>query len=114
MAFEICGSVARSPKEWLFPGTRRAFICRSDRRICVCAREKRADYQAGDFSYLRHSFATHLLEDGGHSVRWTFGAIQELMGHRLETTERYTHDGTGAGANQSPLDRLIWVRRAND
>jgi integrase/recombinase XerD len=56
---------------------------------------------------LRHTYATHLLEDGLDIV-----SIKELLGHeRIETTMIYLHVAkNGRKAPFSPLDTLYGVK----
>ena len=93
------------PRGFLFPGEG------GKKPLCVSAAQKafgRARLEAGirkpiSFHTLRHSFATHLLEEGVNVRK-----IQALLGHRsLETTERYTHVAENyLNQMRSPLDRL--------
>jgi integron integrase len=58
-------------------------------------------FKQGSVHSLRHSFATHLLEDG-HDIR----TVQELLGHKdVRTTMIYTHVLNKKGLTiRSPLD----------
>lgn len=94
------------PKDWLFPGGKEGqpLTKRSVQKIFKRAlRQSNINKDVGIHS-LRHSFATHLLENGT-DIRY----IQELLGHKsTRTTQVYTHVTTKNLSNiQSPLDRLM-------
>jgi site-specific recombinase XerD len=96
--------VAR-PQGWLFPGQNRVnpLTTRQLNRACHTAAEQARLDKPVSLHTLRHSFATHLLEQN-IDIR----VIQVLLGHaKLDTTALYTRVATKTiRAVMSPLEQL--------
>jgi integrase/recombinase XerD len=95
-----------NPKEYLFEGMNGGmYSARSLQQVFKDAKMTAGNNKAGGIHSLRHSYATHLLEQGTD-----IKIIQELLGHNsLRTTEKYTHVSKKLISKiESPLDKLDW------
>ena len=94
------------PCLWLFEGQSKGmpYSVRSAQIIFKNAFLKLGLQKKCSFHSLRHSFATHLLENG-IDLRY----IQELLGHNdIKTTLKYTHVSKNAlNLLESPLDIIL-------
>ncbi len=96
---------AARPQVWLFPGQNpiNPVTARQINRAVTAAKDLAGISKRVSPHTLRHSFATHLLEQGV-DIR----VIQVLLGHaKLETTALYTRVAVNTVRDiKSPLDRL--------
>jgi site-specific recombinase XerD len=92
--------------KWLFPGPdkERHLTVRTAQRIFEMACERAGIKKDVTIHSLRHSFATHLLENG-IDLRY----IQEILGHKSsKTTEIYTHvSNKDLRKIRNPLDQIL-------
>jgi integrase/recombinase XerD len=97
---------AARPQGWLFPGQNRVnpLTTRQLNRACHAAAVAAGIDKPVSLHTLRHSFATHLLEQ-----KTDIRVIQVLLGHKkLDTTALYTRVAIKAlGEVTSPLERLV-------
>jgi site-specific recombinase XerD len=100
------------PQYYLFQGSQGGIYSASSIRVFLNRSRLRARIKNRITPYtLRHSYATHLIENGVN-----LRLVQELLGHsKPETTMIYTHVAKkDLLAVQSPLDRVLLELRTRE
>lgn len=101
---ELITSQKLNSENWLFPGQSRDHYSVSSIQAIIKNAKKKAGIEKNVHPHtLRHSFATHVIQNG-----YALMELQPLLGHsKLETTMVYLHTTSPNMLNlRSPLDSL--------
>ncbi len=103
IAGKLRGQISRADSSYLFPGRKTHIHWKSVQKVVENAAKNAGIKKNVTPHTLRHSFATHLLENGTD-----LRIIQKLLGHAdIKTTQIYTHISTQSIKNvASPLDSI--------
>ncbi len=96
---------AYHPKDFLFEGAKgNEYSASSMSKILKRAAQKAGIRRNVNLHMLRHSFATHLIDDG-----LDISYVQQLLGHScIKTTERYIHVSTRDFSKIiNPIDKIM-------